>query len=55
MTGPGALIRRGAARKSTSTGSLSLQQMLMLFALYRLELCVQTRDGDEPDQAQPEW
>ncbi|HEY3539994.1 MAG TPA: XRE family transcriptional regulator [Trinickia sp.] len=46
---------RLSALETTSTGSLSLQQMLMLFALYRLELCVQTRDRDEPDHAQPEW
>jgi HTH-type transcriptional regulator / antitoxin HipB len=47
---------RLSALETTGTASLSFEQMLALFALYGLELCVQSRDADAPDAAgQPEW
>ncbi len=46
---------RLSALETTSTGSLSLEQMLILFSLYRLEFRVETRDTNEPDQTPPEW
>jgi HTH-type transcriptional regulator/antitoxin HipB len=46
---------RLSALETTSTASLSLKQMLVLFSLYRLELRVQSRDADDPAQTQPEW
>lgn len=46
---------RLSALETTSTASLSLEQMLVLFSLYRLELRVQSRDADDPAQTQPEW
>lgn len=47
---------RLSALETTGTASLSLDQMLALFALYGLELCVQSRDAAAPGEAgQPEW
>ena len=46
---------RLSALETTSTASLSLEQMLVLFSLYRLELLVQTRDSDDPARTQLEW
>ena len=46
---------RLSALETTSTASLSLEQMLVLFSLYRLELRVQSRDADDPAQTQSEW
>ncbi|WP_322046416.1 helix-turn-helix transcriptional regulator [Paraburkholderia sp. J67] len=50
---------RLSALETTGTASISLSQMLALFALYELELCVQPR-GDEGPQYElredgPEW
>lgn len=49
---------RLSALETTGTASISLSQMLALFALYELELCVQSRDQGELNEAredQPEW
>ena len=46
---------RLSALETTSTASLSLEQMLVLFSLYRLELLVQTRESDDPARTQLEW
>lgn len=49
----------GQPRLSTletgGTASLSLGQMLALFALYGLELCVQSREAAAPAADAPEW
>jgi HTH-type transcriptional regulator / antitoxin HipB len=44
--------------ETTATATITLQQMLALFAIYGLELCVQSRDLSETDSlstTQPEW
>lgn len=41
--------------ETTGTASLSLDRMLALLALYKLELCVQSRDVKIPGAEQPEW
>jgi HTH-type transcriptional regulator / antitoxin HipB len=50
---------RLSALETTGTASISLEQMLALFALYDLELCVQTRFDEAPlhevREDQPEW
>lgn len=46
---------RLSALETTSTGSLSLEQLLILFSLYRLEFRVHTRDSEQPDQTESEW
>jgi HTH-type transcriptional regulator/antitoxin HipB len=50
---------RLSALETTATASLSLEQMLALFALYGLELCVQSREtagaGKRIDTETPEW
>ncbi|WP_028207660.1 helix-turn-helix domain-containing protein [Paraburkholderia nodosa] len=43
---------RLSALETTGAASLSLEQMLALFALYGLELCVQSR---EAAAGAPEW
>ncbi|WP_321916234.1 MULTISPECIES: helix-turn-helix transcriptional regulator [unclassified Paraburkholderia] len=43
---------RLSALETTGAASLSLEQMLALFALYGLELCVQSRDAAA---GTPEW
>ncbi|MCX5544368.1 helix-turn-helix transcriptional regulator [Paraburkholderia sp. CNPSo 3076] len=43
---------RLSALETTGAASLSLEQMLALFALYGLELCVQSRDAAA---GAPEW
>ncbi|MEM5331758.1 helix-turn-helix transcriptional regulator [Paraburkholderia sp. JHI2823] len=49
---------RLSALETTGTASLSLEQMLALFALYGLELCVESREAAS-SQAEgtgtPEW
>ncbi|WP_322029060.1 helix-turn-helix transcriptional regulator [Paraburkholderia sp. J76] len=48
---------RLSALETTSAASLSLEQMLALFALYGLELCVQSREAAAKGRAAgaPEW
>jgi HTH-type transcriptional regulator / antitoxin HipB len=52
---------RLSALETTGTASLSLEQMLALFALYGLEFCVQSREAAGTGSAQsagadaPEW
>lgn len=51
---------RLSALETTSTASISLEQMLALFSLYGLEFCVQTREPTQSDTARsdatrPEW
>lgn len=52
---------RLSALETTGTASLSLGQMLELFALYGLELCVQSREAASAGKGQaaapdtPEW
>ncbi|MEX3959996.1 helix-turn-helix domain-containing protein [Trinickia sp. EG282A] len=48
---------RLSALETVATGSISLDQILALLALYDLDLCVQSRDG-KPSGAsseEPEW
>lgn len=50
---------RLSALETTGTASISLEQMLALFALYDLELCVQPRHDETPEyevrEDRPEW
>ncbi|WP_322054192.1 helix-turn-helix domain-containing protein [Paraburkholderia bannensis] len=50
---------RLSALETTGTASISLEQMLALFALYDLELCVQSRHDNVPQyearEDGPEW
>jgi HTH-type transcriptional regulator / antitoxin HipB len=57
-----ARLRVGQPRLSlletTATATMSLEQILALFALYGLELCVTSRDSQAPERAgtqQTEW
>lgn len=50
---------RLSALETTGTSSISLEQMLALFALYELEFCVQSRGDSAPEyelrEDGPEW
>jgi len=49
---------RLSSLETTATATISLDQILSLFALYGLELCVRTRAPLQPGGAaadQPEW